>query len=215
MGSLIISSQLTTVIMKCVFVLCLLVAASQAIPLETRDSGAEYGLGDFFDKVNGYWDITVKIAEQLKKLSAAVVECVEEIQKIIEEAKGGAQTYGWLSDKVNGVVSKNLDKIIKKGLDLVMTAIEGAIDMAIEKINEMTNGESLRQTIIEFLDRLLNGYLQTVVDTIRKLLDYLDGSADAPELDDLNKLKEEILVHVRKLLEEFIEKMKEKVRAKV
>ena len=53
----------------------------------------------------------------------------------------------FIQDKVNGVVSKNLDKIIKKGLDLVMTAIEGAIDMAIEKINEMTNGESLRVSL--------------------------------------------------------------------
>ena len=51
----------------------------------------------------------------------------------------------------------------------------------------------IQQTIIDYIDRLLQGYLQTVVDTMRNILDYLDGSAEAPELDDLNKLKEEIL----------------------
>merc|ERR1711862_633906 len=188
---------ITITSMKCVLVLCVLVAVSQAaVPLQSRDASA-YGLGDFFDKVNRYWDATVKIAEQLKKLSACLVEVVEEIQKIIEEAKDKPQTYGWLSDKVKDVVNKNV------------------IDMAIEKINELTDGESLRQTIIDSIDRLLNGYLQTVVDTIRKVLDYLDGSAEAPELDDLNKLKEEILGQVRIVLEGFVERMKEKVRSKV
>merc|ERR1712193_577279 len=113
-------------------------------------------------------------------------------------------------------VNKNvIDKVIKKALDMVMDAVEGVIDMAIEKINELTDGESLRQTIIDYIDRLLNGYVQTVVDTIRKVLDYLDGSAEAPELDDLDKLKEEILGQVRRVLEEFIERMKEKVGSKV
>merc|ERR1712193_597007 len=207
---------ITITSMKCVLVLCLLVAVSQAaVPLQSRDASA-YGLGDFFDKVNRYWDATVKIAEQLKKLSACLVEVVEEIQKIIEEAKNKPQTYGWLSDKVKDVVNKNvIDKVIKKALDMVMDAVEGVIDMAIEKVNELTDGESLRQTIIDYIDRLLNGYVQTVVDTIRKVLDYLDGSAEAPELDDLNKLKEEILGQVRRVLEEFIERMKEKVRSKV
>merc|ERR1712227_26507 len=200
--------------MKCVLVLCLLVVASQAIPLESRDA-AEYGfkLGEFFDKVNDYWDATVKIAEQLKKLTACLVEVIDEIKKIIEETKDKPQTYGWLSDKVKGIVNKEvIDKVIKQALDMVMGAIEGLIDMAVEKINELTDGESLRQTIIDFLDRLLNGYLQTVVDAIRKMLDFLDPSVEGPELE---KIKEEVLNQVRTLLEEFIEKMKEKVRKEV
>ena len=47
------------------------------------------------------------------------------------------------------VVNKNvIDKVIKKALDMVMDAVEGVIDMAIEKINELTDGESLRVSLL-------------------------------------------------------------------